>query len=76
MWDKKVFSYPYGFLSRRWNSDRAIQDEADYKNSDADFWDSDHQNFPDEHQNSATELAHVRKCEQATPLTVNSGNYS
>ena len=55
MWDKKVFSYPYGFLSRRWNSDRAIQDDADYKNFDADFWNSDHQNFPNEHQNSAGE---------------------
>ena len=55
MRDEKAFSYPYGFLSRKWNSDRAIQDDADYKNYDADFWNSDHQNFPDQHQNSAGE---------------------
>lgn len=52
------------------------QDDADQKNSDADGGNSNGQNFAGEHQNSATELAHVRKCEQATPLTVNSGNYS
>ncbi len=55
MWDKKAFSYPYGFLCKKRYSDRAIQDDADYKNFDADFWNSDHQNFPNEHQNSAGE---------------------